>query len=206
MKTVKMIASVLVAGMMMINSAEATEKNASKKAKAVTFKVDASKSTVKWNAKKVTGEHTGTVNLANGALIVDGTKITGGSFEIDMTSIKCEDLTDAGYNAKLVGHLKSDDFFSVEKHPKAAFKITKAEGSGANYTLTGDMTIKGITQSISFPATVKADAKGVTATSKITLDRTKWDIRYGSKSFIPNIGDKAIYDDFTIDLTLAAVK
>ncbi|MCP1384407.1 YceI family protein [Runella salmonicolor] len=204
MKTIKMFASVLVAGMMMINSAVATEKTASKKA--VSYKVDASKSVVKWHAKKVTGEHNGTVNLANGVLTVDGTKITGGSFEIDMTSIKCEDLTDAGYNAKLITHLKSDDFFSAEKHPKATFKITKVEGSGANYTLTGDMTIKGITKSISFPATVKADAKGVTANAKITLDRTKWDIRYGSKSFIPNIGDKAIYDDFAIDLTLAAVK
>ncbi|WP_428658726.1 YceI family protein [Runella sp.] len=204
MKTIKMIASVLVAGMMMINSAIATEKTASKKA--VSFKVDASKSAVKWHAKKVTGEHFGTINLANGVLTVDGTKITGGSFEIDMTSIKCDDITDAGYNAKLVGHLKSEDFFSVEKNPKAIFKITKAEGSGANYTLTGDLTIKGITQSVSFPATVKADAKGVTATSKITLDRTKWDIRYGSKSFIPNIGDKAIYDDFDLDVTLTAVK
>ncbi len=204
MKTIKMIASVLVAGMMVVNTAAATEKTASKKA--VSYKVDAAKSAVKWHAKKVTGEHFGTINLANGALTVDGAKITGGSFEIDMTSIKCTDLTDAGYNAKLITHLKSDDFFSVEKNPKATFKITKAEGSGANYTLTGDLTIKGITQSVSFPATVKADANGVSATAKITLDRTKWDIRYGSKSFIPNIGDKAIYDDFTLDVTLAAVK
>ena len=204
MKTIKMIASVLVAGMMVVNTAAATEKTASKKA--VSYKVDAAKSAVKWHAKKVTGEHFGTINLASGALTVDGAKITGGSFEIDMTSIKCTDLTDAGYNAKLITHLKSDDFFSVEKNPKATFKITKAEGSGANYTLTGDLTIKGITQSVSFPATVKADANGVSATAKITLDRTKWDIRYGSKSFIPNIGDKAIYDDFTLDVTLAAVK
>jgi len=204
MKTIKMIASVLVAGLLTVGGASATEKNNAKKA--VAYKVDAAKSVVKWNAKKVTGEHYGTVALSNGSLNVDGTKVTGGNFEIDLTTIKCDDLTDAGYNAKLVGHLKSDDFFSVEKHPKAKFVIKKVDGTGANINITGDLTIKGITQSITFPATVKADGKGVSANAKITLDRTKWDIRYGSKTFFANIGDKAIYDDFTIDLTLAAAK
>ncbi|MEZ4903538.1 MAG: YceI family protein [Spirosomataceae bacterium] len=84
--------------------------------------------------------------------------------------------------------------------------IKKVEGSGANINITGDMTIKGTTQSITFPATVKADAKGVSATAKIVLDRSKWDIRYGSKTFFPNVGDKMIYDDFEIDLTLATTK
>lgn len=204
MKTIGMIASMLVAALLVVNTAVATEKNGAKKA--VAYKVDAAKSVVKWHAKKVTGEHFGTISLASGALNVDGTKITGGTFEIDMTSIKCTDLTDAGYNAKLVGHLKSDDFFSVEKNPKAKFVIKKVEGSGANYNITGDMTIKGITQTITFPAIVKADASGVNATAKITLDRSKWDIRYGSKTFFPTIGDKMINDDFAIDLTLAAAK
>lgn len=204
MKTIKTIASVLVAGLLAVNMATATEKNSSKKA--VTYKVDASKSVVKWHAKKVTGEHLGTVELSSGSLLVDGTKVTGGSFEMDMTSIKCTDLTDANYNAKLITHLKSDDFFSVEKNPKAKFVIKKVEGSGANINITGDMTIKGTTQSITFPATVKADGKGVSATAKIILDRSKWDIRYGSKTFFPNVGDKMIYDDFEIDLTLAAAK
>lgn len=204
MKTMKMIASVLVAGLLATTTVSATEKNVAKKA--VAYKVDAAKSVVKWHAKKVTGEHFGTVALANGSLNVDGAKVTGGSFEIDLTTIKCDDVTDAGYNAKLVGHLKSDDFFSVEKNPKAKFVIKKVDGSGANINITGDMTIKGITQSITFPATVKADAKGVSANAKITLDRTKWDIRYGSKKFFDSIGDKAIYDDFEIDLTLAAAK
>ena len=204
MKTIQMIASILVAGLLVLNTAVANEKKGAKKP--VAYKVDASKSVVKWHAKKVTGEHFGTVNLTSGALNLDGSKISGGTFEIDMTSIKCTDLTDAGYNAKLVGHLKSDDFFSVEKNPKAKFVIKKVEGSGANYNITGDMTIKGITQSITFPATVKADASGVTATAKITLDRSKWDVRYGSKTFFPTIGDKMINDDFAIDLTLAAAK
>jgi polyisoprenoid-binding protein YceI len=204
MKTIGMIASVLVAGLLVVNTAVATEKSAAKKA--VAYKVDAAKSVVKWHAKKVTGEHFGTIGLASGALNVDGTKITGGTFEIDMTSIKCTDLTDAGYNAKLVGHLKSEDFFSVEKNPKATFVITKVDGKGANVNITGDLTIKGIKNSVTFPATVTADAKGVTANAKIVLDRSKWDIRYGSKTFFPNIGDKMINDDFEIELALTAAK
>lgn len=204
MKTIGMIASVLVAGLLVINTAAATERNGAKKA--VAYKVDAAKSVVKWHAKKVTGEHFGTIGLASGALKVDGTKISGGSFEIDMTSIKCTDLTDAGYNAKLVGHLKSEDFFSVDKNPKATFVITKVDGKGANVNITGDLTIKGIKNSVTFPATVTTDAKGVTANAKIVLDRSKWDIRYGSKTFFPNIGDKMINDDFEIDLALTAAK
>jgi polyisoprenoid-binding protein YceI len=195
MKTVKILALTLVTVITLGGAAFA-----SKKAK--TYKVDAAKSVAKWDAKKVTGEHNGTFSLAGGLLTLDGDKVTGGSFEIDMTSIKCTDLTDAGYNAKLIGHLKSDDFFSVEKNPKAMFKITKVEGAN----ITGDMTIKGITQSITFPATVKVEKNIVSATAKIVLDRTKWDIRYGSKKFFESIGDKAIYDDFTIDLNLSAAK
>jgi len=204
MKTVKTIASVLVAALMMFNVAQANDKKTSKKA--VALKVDVAKSTVKWNAKKVTGEHSGTINLTNGTLNVNGGKIEGGSFEIDMNSIKCEDLTDAGYNAKLIGHLKSDDFFSVAKNPKATFVIKKVENKGATVNITGDMTIKGITNSITFPATVKTDANGLSASAKIALDRSKWDVRYGSKTFFPSIGDKMIDDEFKIDLTLTAAK
>jgi polyisoprenoid-binding protein YceI len=203
MKTVKTIMSVLAAAIVTVNVALATEK----KAKPSALKVDVAKSVVKWDAKKVTGEHNGTVSLANGSLTVNGNKITAGEFSIDMTTIKCTDLTDAGYNGKFVGHLKSEDFFSVEKNPTANFKITKVENTtNGNVTIFGDMTIKGIKQAISFPATVKADKTGLTATAKITLDRTKWDIRYGSKTFFANIGDKAIYDDFVIDLALVATK
>ncbi|MFN4145776.1 MAG: YceI family protein [Runella sp.] len=204
MKTIKTIAAFLVAGLLVVTTVQATEKNTNKKA--VAYKVDASKSVVKWHAKKVTGEHFGTVNLSSGTLSVNGTKIEGGSFEIDMNSIKCTDLTDPTYNNKLITHLKSDDFFSVANHPTAKFVIKKVEGKFPNVNITGDMTIKGITNSITFPATVKADANGVTADAKIVLDRSKWDVRYGSKSFFPNIGDKMIYDDFTIELALATTK
>jgi polyisoprenoid-binding protein YceI len=210
MKAMKIVAGVLVAALVAVGSVNATDKTSNKKAtkvaKPVAYKVDVSKSVINWNAKKVTGEHKGTVNVADGTLMVDGAKISGGSFDIDMTSIKCTDLTDPGYNGKLIGHLKSDDFFSVEKNPKANFKITKVEGANGTYNVTGDMTIKGITKPVTFPATVKMENGMVVANAKITLDRTQWDIRYGSKKFFESIGDKAIYDDFTIDLALAAKK
>lgn len=193
MKTLKIVALALATTITVSGAAFASKKSK-------TYKVDAAKSVAKWDAKKVTGEHNGTFNLAGGLLTLDGDKVTGGSFEIDMKSIKCTDIADAGYNAKLIGHLNSDDFFSVDKNPKAMFKITKVEGTN----ITGDMTIKGITQSITFPATVKVDKGTVSATAKIVLDRTKWDIRFGSKKFFESIGDKAIADDFTIDLALSA--
>jgi len=101
--------------------------------------------------------------------------------------------------------LKSDDFFSVEKNKTAHFEITKVTSkSGNDFDLTGKMTIKGITQEITFPATIITTAKEVKATAKITLDRTKWDIKYGSGKFFEGLGDKIIHDDFVIELNLQA--
>ena len=176
-------------------------------AKAATYKVDAAKSTLVWNGKKVTGEHTGNIKVKDGAFVVDGNKVTGGEFTFDMASMTCTDLTDAGYNVKLMGHLKGDDFFSTAKHPTSTFKITKVTPKGGDqYDVTGNMTIKGITNAITFPATVKMTPAGITADGKATIDRTKFDIRYGSKSFFESIGDKAINDDFTVEMKLVATK
>lgn len=167
--------------------------------------VDAAKSTINWNAKKVTGEHSGTIKISKGEVSVDKGKLVGGSFDIDMASIVCTDLTDAGYNGKLIGHLKSDDFFSVAKHGTANLTVTKAVAKGGNsYELTGDLTIKGIKQAITFPATF--DAKAGTGTATVKVDRTKYDIKYGSKSFFASIGDKAIDDEFTLTVNIVAGK
>lgn len=175
--------------------------------KAATFKVNTDKSVLKWNGKKVTGEHTGTVKVSEGSLVVDGGKLTGGTFVFDMNSIVCNDLTDPTYNAKFIGHMKSEDFFNTAKYPTSTFKITKVTPKGGNaYDVLGDMTIKGITNKVSFPVTVKTTGSTIEADGKATLDRTKYDIRYGSKSFFENIGDKAIYDDFVVEMKLVANK
>jgi polyisoprenoid-binding protein YceI len=179
-------------------------------AKVRSYKVDVTKSDIKWHAKKVTGEHMGTLALNSGQMLVDGNKVTGGNFVFDMNSIVCTDIKDDGYNKKLVGHLKSDDFFSVEKFGTATFKITgvkpiaKAAAGQPNYTVTGDLTVKGITNAISFPAVITVKNGVASAKGDVTINRTKFDVRYGSNSFFDNLGDKAIYDDFVVTLDVTA--
>ena len=175
--------------------------------KAVNYKIDVNKSTIVWTGKKVTGEHTGNIKVKSGVLQHDGKVITGGAFDIDMTTITNTDLTDVAYNQKLIGHLKSDDFFGVDKFPVASLKITEIKFKGGDqYEIGGDLTIKGKTNKIKFPATVSADGKVLNAKSKITVDRSKYDVKYGSKSFFEGLGDKTIYDDFDLDVNLVAVK
>lgn len=172
-----------------------------------TLAVDTKSSTVVWGAKKVTGTHAGTVPLTSGSLIVDNDKLKGGNFVIDVKSLVVTDVTDKEMNGKLTGHLKSDDFFSVEKHPQAKLVISSVTPKGGNaYDVTGKLTIKGITQDVKFPATVKADSKKVTANAKVTVDRTKYDIKFRSANFFENLGDKAIDNDFTLDVNLVANK
>lgn len=172
------------------------------------LQVNTEASTMKWNAKKVGGEHYGTIKLANGSLEVKGSKLVGGNFTIDMSTIVVEDITRADSNKRLTDHLKSDDFFSVEKHQTATFTITKAtplkvKAGEPNYSITGNLTIKGITQPISFPATVTINGKSATATATIEVDRTKYDIKYRS-GLVGTAADKIIHDTFTIDLNLSA--
>lgn len=171
-----------------------------------TYKVNVADSKVAWTGEKIAGTHTGTINVSQGALEFDGDKLTGGSFVIDMNSIVDTDLQ-GEYKEKLEGHLKSDDFFGVASYPTSQFKITSVKPAGKNkYDITGDITIKGITQKITFPAVIEVNGKMVTATSTITVDRSKFNVKYGSKSFFDDIGDKVIYDEFKLDVTLVALK
>ncbi len=162
------------------------------------YKIDSGKSKITWVGKKVTGQHVGTINLLEGIITTKGKKITGGSFAIDMTSIK-----DSEANARLETHLKSDDFFSVEKNPKATFVATKVESKGTDqYAFTGNLTIKGITNEIQFPATIQVTNGQVNAKAKIIVDRTKFDIKFRSGNFFENLGDKAIEDNFELNVEL----
>lgn len=175
--------------------------------KADAYKVNTEKSTIGWYGKKVTGEHDGNIKLKEASLEIKSNKLTGGKFVMDMTTITNKDITDDEMRGKLVGHLKSDDFFGVEKHPTATFVIKSAEKKkGDEYLVKGDMTIKGITQAIEFPATVKIEGNTVKAEAKIVLDRSKYDVRFGSGSFFDNLGDKMIYDDFELTVKLEATK
>lgn len=171
--------------------------------KADVYTVDVTKSSITWEGKKFAGSHNGTVNLTSGTLGFNGKKLAEGGFVANMTTIK-----DADKSAGLEKHLKADDFFGVDKFPAANFVIKKVDGAGANVNVTGDLTIKGVTASITFPATITWNAdKTVTATAdKITIDRTKFGIQFKSKSVFSNIGDNFIYDDFTLAVKLIAKK
>lgn len=172
--------------------------------KPIIYKVDLEKSTLTWTGKKFTGSHTGSINLKSGSLGFNGKKLREGGFTIDMNSIK-----DADNSNGLEKHLKADDFFGADKFPTSNFVIKKIANSGANtVNVTGDLTIKGITNQITFPATVAWNADGsVTAIAdKIIIDRTKWGIKYKSKSVFTDIGDKFIYDDFELSVKLVAKK
>ncbi len=172
------------------------------------FVINPAQTTLKWVGKKVTGEHTGLVPVSSGEITVENGELKSGSFTMNMANLYNTDLTDAEMNAKLVGHLKSEDFFSTSKFPTSSFVITSiAPGTQAgSYTVKGNLTIKGITKAIEFPAAVLLQDKTLKASANITVDRTKYDIRYGSKSFFESIGDKAIYDEFTLNLNLVAVQ
>lgn len=171
------------------------------------YKVDVEKSRIDWIGRKVTGEHSGNIKLSSGALNYDGSKLTGGSFVIDMNSVKVTDIT-GEYATKLEGHLKNDDFFSVDKHATSKFVITKVTSTGAGKAnITGNLTIKGITQPLTFTAAVtNKNGVLVAVANGIKINRAKYDIKYGSKSFFDSLGDKAIDDDFELNINLVAKK
>lgn len=166
---------------------------------AQTKKVDAAKSTISWVGKKVTGQHEGTVNLKEGNLIYKGKKVVGGNFTVDMTSMTTTDLKAGQGKEKLDGHLKSEDFFGTEKFPTATLVFKSiGEKSAGVYSVTADLTIKGVTNSVNFELTAAAN----TSTAKLTIDRTKFGIKYGSKSLADTIADRAIDDEFELSVAL----
>ena len=156
-------------------------------------------STVDWVGKKITGTHSGTIDLQSADITIENDIITGGKFVIDMTSMAVTDLSGKGAQ-KLAGHLKSEDFFGVEAFPTATLVITDVTKAGLRneLTVTGDLTIKGETQSVSFPATLTADK----AEAQLFIDRTKFGIKYGSGSFFDDLGDKAIDNLFELRISL----
>ncbi len=156
--------------------------------------IDTSKSKVVWKGYKVTGSHEGTIALKEGALMFDQGKLTGGSVVVDMTTINTTDLDGKSKN-KLDGHLRSDDFFGVKNYPTATLKIKNVKATGKNsYSVTGELTIKAKTHPVTFSMSVY----GSRANATLKIDRSKYDVRYGSGSFFDNLGDRTIYDEFDL--------
>lgn len=186
MRNLKSIALALVVALSTLTATAQTSK-----------KVDASKSKVLWLAKKVGGQHNGDIKLKEGVLIFKGKELKGGNFTVDMTSINTTDLQ-GEWKGKLDGHLKNDDFFAVEKFPTSTLVFKKIGKKSANtYVVEADLTIKGITNPITFDIVAN---KGV-ANATLMIDRTKYDVKYGSKNF-GALADKAIDDEFELKVQL----
>ena len=175
--------------------------------------VNTNDSKVNWKGRKPTGEHSGYVKLSGGEINLDHNEITGGSFTIDLNSVVDLDLKDGGMNRRLVGHLKSADFFDVAQYPTAKFVITKvskvprtdAAADKATHRIEGNLTIKGITKRIGFDASVNLlKGKLVASTAPFTLDRTQWNVNYQSKSIFAELKDQFIYDDMTLSIELVS--
>lgn len=161
-------------------------------------KINVAESTIEWTGKKITGQHTGTLNFSSGFLSFENKQLSGGEFLVDMTSIQVTDLEAGKGKEKLEGHLSSDDFFGVNTYSTAKLVIKKATKTANGYKIAGDLTIKGKTNPVTFDLAVK----GSSASTTISIDRTKYDIKYGSGSFFDNLGDKAINDEFELAVNL----
>ncbi len=172
-----------------------------------TYSVDTNKTTVHWTGKKVTGQHDGYVKAKSGNLIFTGPELTGGEIIVDMDSMTVTDITDAEYVGKFLGHMKSPDFFDTAKYPDAKLVIKSTKKSGKDLEVSGDLTMIGKTAPITFKVTDwKWSDKEVTGKTTVTVDRTKWGLKYGSASFFKSLGDKAIHNEFTLDIDLRATR
>jgi len=196
-----MKSSLLVAASLFISTIAASQSGP--------LSIDPASSKVIWTATKVTGEHTGGVPLKSGTLTVKDDVLLAATVTMDMTGMTCTDIENEGANAKLMGHLRSPDFFDTEKHGTATFTTTAVEkldvASGKpNYRVTGDLTIKGITHPNTFDVLFWMEGKEARAAATITFDRTKYDIKYRSGTFFPEIGDKAISDAVTLTFDVSA--
>ena len=161
-------------------------------------KINPSKTTIEWVAKKMMAEYRGTIQLKQGNLIFKKAKLAGGSFIVDMNSIIATDQQ-GRYVGFLKDHLKSQDFFNTDKYKTSnmVFKRIADKGNG-EYTVTADLTIRDITHPVQFDALIS----GNTATANIKIDRTQYGIVYGSGSFFENLGEKLIDDIFELNIKL----
>jgi polyisoprenoid-binding protein YceI len=169
------------------------------------FEIVTKQSHIDWIGRKVTGAHNGTIAIKEGTLDFTNDQLVGGKFIIDVTSIKILDLTDAASNAQFAGHLASDDFFSSSRYPNAIFEITATEKkSDTIYSVSGNLTIKDITHPANFEAEVILHGQNMSASGKIVIDRTLYNIKFRSGNFFQNLGDTLIYNDFESTVSLTA--
>ncbi|MFN3951283.1 MAG: YceI family protein [Thermaurantimonas sp.] len=172
--------------------------------------IDLSASTVHWKGFKTytNDSHVGTIAIQEGEFKLQDGKLVGGRFVIDMNSIVCTDLEDETYNSKLVNHLKSDDFFAVDSFPTAVFEITNVieeanSEKGTSHVISGNLTIRGITKNISFPANVTVDENGVSLSApEFGVNRTQFNVMFRSSGIAGVLKDQLIDDNFLLTINV----
>ena len=171
------------------------------------FEVDQEASLVEWMGRNLFSRHVGTAQLGPGLIFIKDGRLTGGRLTVDMTSLRCSDIPDPAMNAHLIAHLESEDFFSVEKYPQAELDIRQVEYRSnvrpdePNYFITGDFTLRGVTNTIDFAAVAARKGDGsFTAQALLDLDRTLWGANYGSAKFFGRLGQHVVNDDFHLQL------
>lgn len=184
-------------------------------AKGYTYLADVQASQIEWVGTKPTGQHNGTISLSKGFVSVENGKITGGEMIIDMNSIIVLDLSDQETNGKLRGHLLSADFFDTGVYPEARFEFTSVsdfEGEQTGdvqftHTVSGNLTMKDATRNVTFPAMIDIQEGGIKAVSgTFIIDRSEWNVKYGSRKFFDNLKDNFIHDDISLKIMFAGMK
>jgi polyisoprenoid-binding protein YceI len=168
------------------------------------IKIDTKESVVAWKGSSVEGAHTGYVYISKGELMIENGQLMGGTVEVDMSTIEGDDHRS---DNNLINHLKDPDFFDVKKFPISTIAITRVASINVeDKEITGNLTIKGITHPVSFPAKVEVNDGIVKANGKLVIDRTKWDVRYNSGKFYDNLADKTISDSIEFQIKIVAKK
>ena len=168
-----------------------------------TLQVDLENSQINWIGRKVTGEHSGTLKLSEGWIVMEKNTVLGGKFVFDMASITNTDIESPEWKQKLEDHLKSEDFFHTDSFPQAILEIKGLqlvfiENSKNSEQILADLTIRGITHEIKFPFELTQSQNNFTAKGSVDIDRTLYNINYKSGKFFDELGDKLIYDNFTV--------
>lgn len=193
------------------NKVEAEESQAAASGEGIKLKIDTQASSIEWIGSKPGGSHNGTIGIKNGNLTIDGENVTAGLFTIDMNAIACTDITDTNANQKLVEHLKNADFFDTVKYPESTFTITgiekAAKADSVTHIVSGNLKMKDIEKNISFGATItKEEGKYKAVTVPFAIDRTQWNVQYGSKSIFADLKDKFINDNIELKITIVATE
>ena len=208
------IINTTIIGLLLITGCSTKDKNSSKEVKVLSvietklntglYNVLEDSSQVLWECEWLGGaKHDGSVQLVSGSIDISETSDVNGKFIVDLNSMKCFDLKNEFTNKKLIGHLKSDDFFDVANYPNAVLELVSGKNiSGNEFKFNGNLTIKGRTHPVTFKGTVVENNSSYDADLKLIFDRSKYDVRYRSASLFSDLGDRIIADD--VKLTVKA--